>query len=185
MQGAFIQAITFCPPSILDRPLYPLSSFHGLILESAGSFFICGGRSDLDDIIFGVWVCSHKFADGYRGVADIKAAQKWGRRLKDRDLEAAGIKFREYIDAAFTQPEYWKSGESSSIRAPYWWHLAFFGMSKLHLSEADAWDYPVAKLACFQACWAENEGSKDLMSAEEIQARAKLPAEEKKAKGNK
>jgi hypothetical protein len=47
--------------------------------------------------------------------------------------------------------------------------MVTFAMRELNLPEAQAWDFPVARLLCHQACVAESNGNNDLMSAEDLQ----------------
>lgn len=178
MQGAFILAHTYSPPSVLGLRLRPFSPWHGLLLEAAGSPFLCGGRVDADDLILGAWVCSKSYCDGFRTAADAASARKWGAKTKRFHLAAELSAFNSYLDASFTAPEYWKSGDGSSVKAPYFWHLAYFAMLRLHLPEADAWDYPIAKISCYQACAAELSGNSNLMSADEIKGIELLRAAE-------
>ena len=182
MQGAFIQALTYSPPSVLGRQLRAFSSWHGIVLEAAGSPYIVGGIPALDDMVLGVWVCSRSYADGWLGALDLAAAGAWGENLQNHDFLSALTAFGEYIAASFMGPEYWSSGEGSSIRAPYMWHLATFGMMHLHLSDLAAWDYPIARLMCHYACKSESDGSKDLMSADDIKGMEVLKADAEKEK---
>ena len=180
MQGAFILSHTFSPPSVLGLRLRPFSPWHGLLLEAAGSPFICGGgRTDADDLILGVWICTKSYRDGFRAATDVAAARKWGAKIKRFNLAAELSAFNYYLDDSFTAPEYWKSGDGSGVKAPYFWHLAYFAMYRLHLAEAEAWDYPIAKISCYQACAAELSGNSSLISADEIKGIDTLKAESK------
>ena len=185
MQGAFIQAHTYKSPTILGRQLLPFSPWHGVILEAAASPYILGGIPKLDDMILGVWVCSHSHADGWNAAANAPSAQEWGNSLTDPNFPAALTAFDEYISASFMGPEYWSSGGGSEIRAPYMWHLATFGMSYLHMSEVAAWDCSVAKLMCYHACKAEVEGNKDLVSNEDMRGMEVLKKDEETSRKSK
>lgn len=182
MQGAFIQSLTYNPPSVLGRQLLPFSPWHGLILEAAGSPYLCGGIPNLDDLILGVWVCSHGFTDGYKLISDVGAAGAWGKAIKKTNFSAGRATFAEHIAASFVAPRYWQASGGGELKSPYFWHCAFFAMRDLHLPESQAWDYPIAKIACYQACHAERQGNKDLMSAEEIKGLEILRQDEEKAR---
>jgi len=182
MQGAFIQALTYSPPSVLGRQLCAFSSWHGILLEAADSPYIVGGIPKLDDMVLGVWVCSRSYADGWAGATDIAAVSEWGKNLKDHDFPKALATFGEYITASFMGPEYWSSGSGSSIRAPYMWHLATFGMMHLHLTDVEAWDYPIARMVCHYACKSESEGNKDLISNDDLRGMEVLKADAEKEK---
>jgi len=190
MQGAFIQALTYRPPAILGRQLLPFSPWHGIVLEGAGSPYIIGGTPDFGDFITAAWVCSHSFTHGWAGTLDLVAAKKWGKanRKQRAKFSAAVAALNEHILASFVGPEYWSAEGGSSVKAPYWWHMATFGMTTLHLSYADAWDCSIARLMCHFACKSETEGGKDLMSADDIKGEEVLKADaakEKAAKGKK
>jgi hypothetical protein len=185
MQGAFIQSLTYNPPSVLGRQLKPFSPWHGLLLEAAGSPYLHGGLPDVNDLILGVWICTKSFSEGFRAAADRYAARKWGASLKQPQFFSDQAIFTEYISASFLTPQYWQGKEAKPIRAPYFWHLATFAMRDLHLSEQEAWDVSITRLACYQACVADVSGSKDLMSAEDIKGIEILKADEEKEKENK
>lgn len=177
MQGAFIQALTYRPPTVLGRQLMFFSSWHGLLLEAAASSFIVGGAPGTEDLIFGVWICSHSFADGYAIAADARAIKAWGKSCNSLNFAAAMLAFTDYIAASFTLPKYWSDSSGDGCKAPYFWHAATFARVKLHLTEQQAWDYPLARTSCHQACIAEINGNKDLMSADDIKGMAVLKAD--------
>ena len=186
MQGAFIQALTYSPPTVLGRQLAPLSSWHILLLEAAGSPYIVGGHPQVDDLLTGIWICSHGFADGLAVAGDAEALCLWGKSVTSHSYTPALAAFAEYIRASFAVPEYWTDGkDGGSLRAPYCWHMATFAMRDLHLPEAQAWDFPIARLACYQACVGEINGNKDLMSADEIKGEEVLKADAEKEKAEK
>ena len=187
MQGAFIQSLTYCAPAILGRQLLPFSPWHGIVLEGAGSPYIIGGKPDFDDVVTAVWVCSHSFTHGWEGTLDLVAAKKWGKanRKHRAQFPAAAAAFNEHILASFVGPEYWPAEGGSSVKAPYWWHMATFGMSTLHLPYADAWDCSIARLMCHFACKSETEGGKGLMSTDDINGIEVLRADVAKEKAAK
>jgi hypothetical protein len=168
MQGAFVQALTYRPPSVLGRQLRPFSAWHGLVLDAAGNAFVGGGIPGLEDTVFAAWVCSLGFADGIEAFTDQRRVSKWGRRYGPESVARAVPVLRDHILAGVRCPEYWQDGSGKPLRAPYWWHLATFARVQLGMSEAAAWDAPVSRLACYRACAAEGEGWKGLMTAEEL-----------------
>jgi hypothetical protein len=170
MQGAFIQSLTYAPPSSLGRQLLPFSSWHGLVLEAAGSSYVVGGVPDLDDLLFGVWVCSHSFADGIAVAGDYAAIRRWGRTVKPAQYPAGRAAFSGYIARSLRSPEYWQTDGAAGggCLAPVWWHMATFAMRDLHMAEAAAWDYPVARIVCHQAVAGELAGNKSLVAGDEI-----------------
>ncbi|MCG2681182.1 MAG: hypothetical protein L6455_14630 [Kiritimatiellae bacterium] len=185
MQGAFIQSLTFNPPTVLGRKLMPFSSWHLLVLEAAGSPFVLGGVPDIDDLVAAIWVCSHGFAEGITIAGDAPAIRKWARAQKKPAFTAARAAFQDYVNAAFCSPEYWSSSDGGEIRAPACWHMATFAMRELHMTEQAAWDFPVNRIGCYQACAGESNGNKDLMSADDIKGVATLEADADKEKAEK
>lgn len=179
MQGAFISAHTYSPPSVLGRQLRPFSPWHGLLLEAAGSPYILGGSADIDDLIFCAWVCSKSYREGFAGAADTKAVRQWGLKTRSAQYPRELALMNAHITASYQTPRFWDKGKGGGSKAPDWWHLATFAMRELHLSEADAWDYPIVKIACYSACVAETNGNQDLMSADEIKGIETLKAESK------
>lgn len=178
MQSAFVQAFTYSPPVILGRRLLPFSPWHGIFLEATDSSYLLGGPHSFDDLISGIWLCSRSFLNGWASPGDLREAKRWGRRARNDDLVEAYKLFDDHVKVSLSSPEYWRSPDSQSLRAPFFWHLATFGVNYLHLSEQQAWDYPVARLTCYLACKSENEGGKDLMSEEDSIGFATLKAEQ-------
>jgi hypothetical protein len=170
MQGAFIQALTYCPPVILGRQMRPFSCWHGLMLEAMGNAYLGGTKPGVSDVVAGAWVCALSSKDGL--AFDGKAIVAWGR--KTRNVASAIAQLQDYIDAGLRCPEYWRKAEDKPVKAPYWWHLALFARQHLGLDEAAAWDEPVARLVCYRACNAEQEGWKNLKSDNEMKAKAAL-----------
>jgi len=167
MQGAFVQALTYSPPVILGRQMLPFSCWHGLLLEAAGSSYLVGGIPTPSDAVYGAWVCSGRFADGI--AADKKALEKWGRRHRRAAWGDVLLAFGDYIEAGLRGPQYWRGGKDKPVKAPYWWHLALFARSRLGMTEAEAWDAPVARLSCYRACESESRGWDKLMTDAEAE----------------
>jgi len=173
MQGAFIQPMSYSPPIILGRRLRPFSCWHGLVLDASASTYLLGGQRAVSDLLFGIWVCSHDFADGFDAASDLRAVNRWGRSQRKRwwrpaaDLGAAAVLFDEHIRLSLTAPDRWQDGAGTPLRAPLWWHLALFARETLHCSESEAWDFPLSRLICYRDCKAESEGGKDLMTDDE------------------
>jgi len=185
MQGAFISALTYQPPVVLGRQLLHFSPWHGLMLEAAGSPYLVEGKTTVADMIYGVWVCSTSFSEGYAKAGDGIGASKWGKKEKRSDRTEAKALFDEYIIKSFACPDYWSTGGGAQLKAPYWWHLALFGQNVLGLSEAKAWDHPIMKLVCYRACDAESNGWDKLKTENEMEGSRVLRADMEKEEADK
>lgn len=165
MNVVWPQAILYEPPKVLGKTLRGFSAFHALMLEAVQSPFMVGGKADLQDLILAVRICAHRWADRAK-IKDTDAIKTWGKHIKRGDFIGARQTFDLYLAESFKMPEFWnKSG--SSLRANFAFHLVTFGMRILGLSEADAWDTPIARMVCYRACWAESEGDTSLKSDSE------------------
>lgn len=165
MNVVWPQAILYEPPKVLGKTLRGFSAFHALMLEAVQSPFLVGGKTDLQDLILAVHVCAHGWADRAT-IKDTEAIKAWGEHIKSVDFVDAQKQFSNYLTESFAMPEFWNNS-GSTLRANFAFHLVTFGMRILGLSEADAWDTPIARMVCYRACWAESEGDTSLKSDDE------------------
>ncbi len=170
MQGAFLNAVIYQPPCIYGVQLLPFSCWHGLVLEEMKSSYIVGGVRDINEAISVLWVCSHKYEDGLNIAAKVKELKKLGKRIKPSEYQEVVLQIDEYIRKSISTPEVWRGEkENKRLKAPIWWHLVYFGIKFLGLSEIEAWNYSFLKLFNFMMCECEYNGSIDLVAEDEME----------------
>lgn len=168
MQTAWIQACLYQPPVVLGRQLQPFSSFHALALDGVRSPFWHGGAPTIDDLVLAVHICALTWETRAAVFGDVRRIMKWGRRQRKADHASELAAFRLYLDESNVYPARWKTSESSAIKASGFFHLVAFGMGRMNMSEAQAWDCPMARLVCYSEAHREQEtGKSDLISEEE------------------
>lgn len=152
------------PPSpvVLGRQLLPFSCWHALMLMLAGSPWVVGGSApEWADTIFAVWLCGEPYApERARSIEDVqRECADWGRSVGAWDHAAAAGEFREYLDASFRFPSL-KTPASGGVSAVPWPFRAVSTVMHYlpQLSETEAWNMPVARVACYRACYAEDQG---------------------------
>lgn len=168
MEIAWAQALLYQPPVVLGKQLLPLSVLHVLMLDAIDSPFMRGGSFDAGDLIIAVHLCGLKWVDREQFFVDAKAARAWGKSQRKNQMDDESAKFVDYISESWKIPETWKTGKGQSAKANGAYHLAVFGMRQLGMSEAEAWDCPVARLVCYRETYAEQEtGESDLITDDE------------------
>jgi hypothetical protein len=177
-------AALYEPPEVLGKTLRGFSPFHALMLEAVQSPFMVGGAPDFDDLVLAVHICSHGWADRFRIRTDLPAVIEWGKSLTADDIATSRRKFDNYLSESWKAPSFWQSGEGSDQRADWTYHLAVFGMRHLNMTEAEAWDCPIARLVCYRACVGETEGDKSLMTDEDVKGVEILKADAEKEEAN-
>ena len=148
-------------PTILGRRLLPLSCWHSLLLMLAGSPWLKGGASDWADVVFGVWVCSRAYdpAERWDFAKIAKEAVAWGKKNRGWDRDQAGALFAEYVDASFRFPSLRTPANGADSGVPWPFRAVATVMHYMpQLTEEQAWNLPVARIACYRACYAEDLG---------------------------
>lgn len=162
------------PPdvTVLKLRLRPYSCGHELTLSQAGSPFLTGAREPTFlDLMLAVLVCSQTFAEGRKILQQRSgggmAVSLWGllaRRTRDKFAEET--KFIDYLTRGTWSPPTAKTiGRGISYRelkAPRVWRLVPFLCRHAGLSEAQAWDYPVARANALYAAELDRTGEIDL-----------------------
>jgi hypothetical protein len=177
------QSALYEPPSALGKTLRGYSPFHALALETVRSPFMIGGTPDFDDLILAVHICSHGWADRFKVMSDMAGVSEWGKSVTAADIASARAIFDRYLSESWEMPRFWQ-GDSGELRANWIYHLVTFAMRRLHMTEAEAWDCPIARLVCYRACYGESEGDKSLMTDDEIKGIEVLRADAAKEKAN-
>lgn len=167
---SWIQSVLYEPPTVLGRRLRPFSPLHALILQNIDSPFMFGGTAaTFEDLVVAVHVCGLTWTERNQWLPPAKLLRRWGRKQRHTDFGAVADVMDEYISESWQLPERWTSGKGPShSKANGAFHLAVFGMSRLGMTEARAWDCPVARLICYREAFAEQEtGKSDLVSDQE------------------
>lgn len=172
MQPVWIQSLLYQPPTVLGKQLKPFSALHFLILNFYASPFLHGkGRISTDDLILAVIVCASDFASRHDLLnIDNKQIKKWGREHRKTDLLEAVATFEEYLQESMVIPEKWQSVQDGggTIKTNTSYALVMFAMGRLGMTEAQAWDVPLARLVCYRDVYYELEtGKTDVVSDEE------------------
>lgn len=185
MNIVWAQAALYEPPEALGKTLRGFSPFHALMLEAVQSpFMVVGDTPDFDDLVLGVHVCSHSWADRFLIRSDIPSVIEWGKTLTADDISTGRRNFDAYLKASWETPQFWQDTEAGTLRANWIYHLVTFAMRRLNMTEAEAWDCPIARLVCYRACVGETEGDKSLMTEEDIKGIEALKDDEAKEKAN-
>ena len=150
-------------PVILGRQLLPLSCWHALLLMMADSPWLRSGTApDWADTVFALWVCGRRYeAEDSANWDRIQSeCVAWGRAVGEWNHDAVSAEFREYLDAALTLPGF-KQPATGEAASPIPWPFRAVA-TVMHylpqLSEEDAWNLPVARVACYRACCGEDNG---------------------------
>ena len=182
MDLVWSRAVLYEPPQVLGKTLRGFAPFHALALCAVQSSFMSEVGEDTDaiqELVVAVRICSLGWADRYR-IVDEQAIQQWGGKIDPATYLAARQAFAVYLGESWEMPQFWSS-EGEGLRANWIYHLVAFGMRELKMTEAEAWDCPIARLVCYRACVGESEGDKSLKSEEEIKGEAILEADKVKA----
>jgi hypothetical protein len=182
MNIVWATAALYEPPEVLGKTLRGFSPFHALMLEAVQSPFMVGGDKSFDDLVIAVHICSHGWVDRFAIRSDMSAVAAWGKSVTADSIAAARRDFNLYLAESWKMPSFWQSGENAAMRANWIYHLAAFAMRRLHMTEAEAWDCPIARLVCYRACVGETEGDKSLMTDDDIKGIEVLKADEAAAK---
>jgi len=184
MNIVWAQAALYLPPAALGKTLRGFSPFHALMLSAVSSPFMVDGTPDFDDLVLAVHICSHSWADRFVLRSDLPSVIEWGKTLTTEDISTSRRNFDAYLAASWQMPQFWQDAASGTLRANWIYHLAAFAMRRLHMTEAEAWDCPIARLVCYRACVGETEGDKSLMTDDDIKGIETLKADAEKEKAN-
>jgi hypothetical protein len=160
-------------PDILGLRLLPLSIWHVWALKASSNPFATGGKYDIESFCNALLICTLSKSQFDELVRTDALAVYKGHHIapailtadEDTRAEALGV-FLEYFDACTVYPEFWEDDKSDPVkdrlRCPSEWHLvASLLRMRIAQTEAEAWDYPIAKAHCWVAVEGERNGSKN------------------------
>ena len=163
MEREFANAVTQRPPKVLGAQLLPLRIGHKLLLERIACPVLCGGTFTLQDLMAAVLICSRSFADANKLHRERLLPLKiwlWSRRFAGFDIAKEILAFRNYIEAGCSCPELKvDASDGRNSGAPYTLRLVQFCREKLGMTDAQAWEFPLARANWEWATWWEGEGS--------------------------
>jgi len=163
MDSVFFQSMLVQPPKILGRQLHHFSSYHALLLMLLDNPFFIGGRPTRNDAIELIWICGMEYQDGSQSIFDdriVKDAFKWGKKTgvfdTDQVIEDVSIYLADYM--AF--PRLWSKEigvRESHVPVPF--RIVATVLSGYpSFTEAEVWNMPMIRAACYRACVAEDNG---------------------------
>ena len=185
MEREFSIAVTQRPPKVLGVQLLPLCIGHKLLLDRIACPVVSGGTFTLQDLMGAVLVCSRSFEDANKLHRERLLPLKiwlWSRRFAGFDIAREILAFRNYIEAGCSCPELKAdASEGRGAGAPYTLRLVQFCREKLGMTDAQAWDFPLARANWEWATGWEGEGSLKIKNQSEMdleKAFAKMQAED-------
>jgi len=141
--------------------LRPFSLGHHLILSRFESPVISGGEAGIDDVLFAVWVCGHRYEDAIESFASgriwrelkrwkrvMRRRQWWGLRpLTLAQFMKSSQLFSEYVAAACKSPNLHSGDKGASVGSPTMQVLRVTLQRELHLSDTEVLNRPLSQ------CW--------------------------------
>lgn len=184
-EAAFARAALPATTQVLGMVLRPYSIGHDLFIQ----------REALEsptnaNLIQSVLICCHGWTEARRLSGDWLLGLKlriWGRRLRKVDWPREREKFEQYrIEGCleFRLSEIIRPGRAPRSRppgAPFLLRLHQFLVTRLHKTEAEAWDYPLGLAKMQWAAYWEEEGGLQIYNWEDAEHDAfvaKMEAEE-------
>ncbi len=135
--------------------LLPFSIGHALMLTRFGSPFVDlwqpGGdgtrKIALGDLALALWICSRQSTEAMGSIGSWwsrHSIKKIGRRLAKASDADHVSQFVMYVVGGLTSPRVRKPSTSKDCASPLLGILKLFVMDKLHLSHAEALNYPMS-----------------------------------------
>lgn len=181
----YIDAAYNVPPRILGFQLRPFSSHHALALMMFDSPYLRGEEPDDAAFWLALMVCADGWDDWFKTLVRFQNSRlfRWRLWLRGtfRRLGRDADRFAQYLALYMDHPEYWQDdsqGKESNIPWPY--KTASTIWQNYHCTEAEAWDMPLQRAACYTANIAENNGAR-LMSDDERHGIELLEQEKKES----
>lgn len=179
MLPAYQKAFLLEPPTVLGRQLKPFCLGHSYLMECLDSPYVTG-VGDITDasLVLGVWVCSRTFEDACLAIrsGDVeKDVERWSKRNMRAKWQAEHDAFAGYVIASKDAPPRWQDspvddGGGPKVRVP-WQFLAVWGLVggvMSEESESHAWNMPMARVMCYAAARAYNNGDDSFMTEDEV-----------------
>ncbi len=156
------------PAIVLGLLMRPFSIGHHILLVREGNPLADSNDASAVKVAEAALICSQTWEENARMQFDWLIGFKlwlWKQRLKRMDIPSELLNFVQYRNAGsleFPMSDRPRPGQSSTRRppgTPFAIRLQQFLMSTLHLSESQAWDYPLglAKMR-WQTHWEEQDG---------------------------
>lgn len=156
------------PPRCLGLQLRPYSLGHDIILSALDNSFLKAER-DLNDLFIGVFICAHCW-DEWKTVRRAwwlpLFLKLWGWHLRKRDFRKDCEIFESYLQSGYYCPDInVPVGQRRSGTAmPWQQRLKIFLMIKLHMTESEALNRPLALSNMDWATAGELDGTLELFS---------------------
>jgi hypothetical protein len=175
MESPFFQAMLVQPPIILNRQLHHFSAFHALLLcQFDNPFLVRNLNKEVTnkDLILLLWVCGTRFQDwqkDYNLDEMIEAAWAWGKEIGEFDTEEVASELEVYLENYIVFPKIWRKTKSKRKASGIPWPFKIAAAVLSHypsFSEAQVWNMPICRLACYRAEIAE-QGGMEVQSMEE------------------
>ncbi len=156
------------PPRCLGLQLRPYSLGHDIILHALDNAFT-QGRRDINDLLIGVFICSQSYRDWERASKSIWLPvflKVWGWFIRKRDFRVESEIFEQYLLAGNDCPDVNQnvSAEQRELAMPWQERLKVMLMVKLHLTEQEALDRPLALSNMDWCCLGELDGTINLFN---------------------
>lgn len=154
--AAFIEAAEPRPHRVLGLELLPFTIGHFLLLQRHGSVFVAqgGGHIGIDDLLLAALICSQTYEEA-KGALRSRwlplFTKFWGWRSRKANIFAEVAAMKDYMAALENTPDIvvdlTADGQArgGSSGTPWINKLKVFLMADLHVSHAEAMDYPIVE----------------------------------------
>ena len=162
----FLQALFVQPSLVMGKQLQPFSAFHAACLMLVNSPFLSGGELTHCDVSTAVYLCSLTWED--RGDVlspNLTSIAEWGNKHVETDMLDITKQIESHLSDCMRFPELWvkETGANSDSGVPFPFRLVATVLSNCSgITEAEAWDMPLSRLAGYRACIAEDNGAEIL-----------------------
>ena len=170
MSDVFFQALMLQPPRVLGTRLLPFCLGHEYILRRLGNRFVVGGDlPGFDDLLAGLWVCSHSFEECGRFLfGDAPAfpgTRRLRRRLRRDGFDAAFDAFEVYLADYNAAPERWAAAKPGTkvFKGPWELHIVRVLCDHYGCSLSAAWNMGVGMALAYYDIFGESLGDDSLV----------------------
>lgn len=162
------------PWQILGLRLRPFSLGHYKLLRRFDCAFVSETEAGAtrEDLVLGVLICSMKpseFLSFMESETFLDELKTWGEKCGVFDIGEKAKLFKDYVDSHSVAPKYWEKETGGSRSGAHWAQaLEVTLRSSLGWTADEIDTQPLSKAFADYFKWAENQGSVQLMTAEEI-----------------
>jgi hypothetical protein len=156
---------------------------HAVLLAACESPFLSSGKFGSDELVFGIWICGHKFEDARKKLTEENIKLEfyhWGKQFGNFNFEEVSKEFLEYLEHHTRSPKTWNKANQKKCHAPWALSIATVLMKELGFPESEAWNMPLQQALWYFASVAESNGIEYLVP-EEDQERFRLARERRLA----